>query len=70
MTGHPTLLGVDGYRGRGNHHLFGVREFVFGVPVLDLDTTVAECGRLLVPRMADWCTLQLLRDGAAAIVMS
>jgi serine phosphatase RsbU (regulator of sigma subunit) len=30
---------------------------------LDLETTVAEVGRLLVPRFADWCTLQLLRDG-------
>jgi serine phosphatase RsbU (regulator of sigma subunit) len=30
---------------------------------LDLDTTVAEVGRLLVPRFADWCSLQLLRDG-------
>lgn len=30
---------------------------------LDLDTTVAEVGRLLVPRFADWCSLQLMRDG-------
>jgi serine phosphatase RsbU (regulator of sigma subunit) len=30
---------------------------------LDFDTTVAEVGRLLVPRFADWCLLQLLRDG-------
>lgn len=30
---------------------------------LDLDTTIAECGRLLVPRIADWCSLQLLREG-------
>jgi serine phosphatase RsbU (regulator of sigma subunit) len=30
---------------------------------LDLETTVAEVGRLLVPRFADWCLLQLLRDG-------
>ena len=30
---------------------------------LDLETTVAEVGRLLVPRFADWCSLQLLRDG-------
>ena len=30
---------------------------------LDMDTTVAECGRILVPRFADWCSLQLLRDG-------
>lgn len=30
---------------------------------LDLDTTVAEVGRLLVPRFADWCSIQLLRDG-------
>jgi serine phosphatase RsbU (regulator of sigma subunit) len=30
---------------------------------LDMDTTVAEVGRLLVPRFADWCTVQLLRDG-------
>lgn len=29
---------------------------------LDLKTTVAEVGRLLVPRFADWCFLQLLRD--------
>lgn len=30
---------------------------------LDMDTTVAEVGRLLVPRFADWCVLQLVRDG-------
>jgi serine phosphatase RsbU (regulator of sigma subunit) len=30
---------------------------------LNLDTTMAEVGRLLVPRFADWCLLQLLRDG-------
>ena len=30
---------------------------------LDRGTTVAECGRILVPRFADWYTLQLLRDG-------
>lgn len=30
---------------------------------LDMDTTVAEVNRLLVPRFADWCSLQLLRDG-------
>jgi serine phosphatase RsbU (regulator of sigma subunit) len=30
---------------------------------LDLETTLAEVGRLLVPRFADWCLLQLLRDG-------
>jgi serine phosphatase RsbU (regulator of sigma subunit) len=30
---------------------------------LDLETTVSEVGRLLVPRFADWCSLQLLRDG-------
>ena len=30
---------------------------------LDMDTTVAECGRILVPRFADWYSLQLLRDG-------
>jgi serine phosphatase RsbU (regulator of sigma subunit) len=30
---------------------------------LDLDTTIGEVGRLLVPRFADWCSLQLLRDG-------
>ncbi|MCF6378006.1 SpoIIE family protein phosphatase [Nocardioides KLBMP 9356] len=30
---------------------------------LDTGTTVAECGRILVPRFADWCSLQLLRDG-------
>ena len=30
---------------------------------LDMDTTVAECGRILVPRFADWYALQLLRDG-------
>jgi serine phosphatase RsbU (regulator of sigma subunit) len=30
---------------------------------LDLETTVAEVGRLLVPRFADWCSIQLLRDG-------
>ncbi|PKH39388.1 hypothetical protein CXG46_14210 [Nocardioides alpinus] len=30
---------------------------------LDMDTTLAEVGRLLVPRFADWCSLQLLNDG-------
>jgi serine phosphatase RsbU (regulator of sigma subunit) len=30
---------------------------------LDMDTTIAEVGRLFVPRFADWCSLQLLRDG-------
>lgn len=30
---------------------------------LDLETTVTEVGRLLVPRFADWCVVQLLRDG-------
>jgi serine phosphatase RsbU (regulator of sigma subunit) len=30
---------------------------------LDRGTTVAECGRILVPRFADWYALQLLRDG-------
>lgn len=30
---------------------------------LDMDTTVAEVGRLLVPRFADWCVLQVVRDG-------
>ena len=30
---------------------------------LDTGTTVAECGRILVPRFADWYALQLLRDG-------
>lgn len=30
---------------------------------LDMDTTLAEVGRLLVPRFADWCSLQLLDDG-------
>lgn len=30
---------------------------------LDMDRTVAEVGRLLVPRYADWCSLQLLEDG-------
>jgi serine phosphatase RsbU (regulator of sigma subunit) len=30
---------------------------------LDMDTTVAECARILVPRFADWYSLQLLRDG-------
>lgn len=30
---------------------------------LDMETTVAEVGRLFVPRFADWCSVQLLRDG-------
>ncbi|HEV2798834.1 MAG TPA: GAF domain-containing SpoIIE family protein phosphatase, partial [Nocardioides sp.] len=30
---------------------------------LDTGTTIAECGRILVPRIADWYALQLLRDG-------
>lgn len=30
---------------------------------LDTATTVAEVGRLLVPHFADWCSVQLLRDG-------
>jgi serine phosphatase RsbU (regulator of sigma subunit) len=29
---------------------------------LDLDTTLAEVGRLLVPRFADWCLVQMLND--------
>jgi hypothetical protein len=32
---------------------------------LDLETTMAEVGRLLVPRFADWCALHLVRDGRA-----
>lgn len=35
----------------------------------DLDTTFAEVGRLLVPRFADWCTVQLLRKGALETVL-
>lgn len=30
---------------------------------LDMDATVTAVNRLLVPRFADWCALQLLRDG-------
>lgn len=30
---------------------------------LDMDAMVAECGRILVPRFADWYSLQRLRDG-------
>lgn len=30
---------------------------------LDLPTTLAEVARLLVPRFADWCVVQMLRDG-------
>ena len=30
---------------------------------LDMEATLAEVVRLLVPRFADWCSLQLLRDG-------
>lgn len=30
---------------------------------LDLQTTLAETCRLLVPRFADWCSVQLLREG-------
>ncbi|MCW2833034.1 MAG: hypothetical protein JWN68_987 [Nocardioides sp.] len=30
---------------------------------LDMEETVAEVGRILVPRFADWCSLHLLRDG-------
>ncbi len=30
---------------------------------LDTGATVAECGRILVPRFADWCSVRLLRDG-------
>lgn len=30
---------------------------------LDVESTLAEVGRLLVPRFADWYSLQLLRDG-------
>ncbi len=36
---------------------------------LDLDATVAEVGRLLVPRFADWCTVQLLRDETLETVL-
>ncbi len=35
---------------------------------LDLDATLAECSRLLVPRFADWCSLQLLREGRLVTV--
>ncbi len=35
---------------------------------LDLDTTVGEVCRLLVPRFSDWCVLQLLRDGQLVTV--
>lgn len=30
---------------------------------LDTAATVAECGRILVPRFADWCSVRLVRDG-------
>ena len=30
---------------------------------LDVQATLAETGRLLVPRFADWCAVQLLQDG-------
>jgi serine phosphatase RsbU (regulator of sigma subunit) len=30
---------------------------------LDMDETIAEVGRILVPRFADWCSLHLLKDG-------
>lgn len=30
---------------------------------LDMDDTLLEVGRLLVPRFADWCSVQLMRDG-------
>ena len=36
---------------------------------LDVETTYAEVGRLLVPRFADWCTIQLLKDGTLETVM-
>jgi serine phosphatase RsbU (regulator of sigma subunit) len=36
---------------------------------LDLETTAAEVGRLLVPRFADWCSLQLLRNGTLETVI-
>jgi serine phosphatase RsbU (regulator of sigma subunit) len=36
---------------------------------LDLDTTVGEVGRLLVPRFADWCSLQLLREDRLETVL-
>lgn len=35
---------------------------------LDVDTTVAEVCRLLVPRFADWCAVHLERDGALETV--
>lgn len=35
---------------------------------LDVETTYAEVGRLLVPRFADWCSLQLLHHGALETV--
>lgn len=30
---------------------------------LDTSATLAECGRILVPRFADWCSVRLLTDG-------
>lgn len=30
---------------------------------LDTGATLAECGRILVPRFADWCSVRPLRDG-------
>ncbi len=36
---------------------------------LDLETTLAEVGRLLVPRFADWCSLQLLREDRLETVL-
>ncbi|GAA1915886.1 GAF domain-containing SpoIIE family protein phosphatase [Nocardioides marmoribigeumensis] len=36
---------------------------------LDLETTLGEVGRLLVPRFADWVTVQLLRDHALETVL-
>ena len=36
---------------------------------LDVETTLGEVGRLLVPRFADWVTVQLLRDGVLQTVL-
>lgn len=35
---------------------------------LDVDTTIEEVARLLVPRFADWCAIQLERDGVLEMV--
>jgi PAS domain S-box-containing protein len=45
------------------HYLVGVSEILAGS--LDRDETCRELAQLLVPRLADWCSIQLVDEGGA-----